>query len=338
MQRRLSEISSFEVILCLSVVMIHILSESIASYAKGTILSFLSFSASTVLTFVVPAFMISAGIKFAHKFENTAFNYLSFMRGRLTKIYLPYVIFTVIHYLYFVFYRKYFGFDFLELLNYILHGSIVAPFYFIALIMQFYILSPVIMMFCRIIPSNLGILIAAIINIVCLYFSGGLQYGDRIFTVYLLYWTIGCYIGMDFRSAISRLSRLKKIIVPLGIIFTVIYVGVSYAQFLGLFNSFLTEILKIAFCLSASFMWLVLMPKSEGFIADSLAPVTFYVFLIHCLVIIETQFLLTNWGITSIPLRFIITFFSAYIISLVVSIVFLKIKGLFIKSKQNSFW
>ncbi len=338
MQRKLSEISSFEVILCLSVVLIHILSESIASYDKGTILSFLSFSASTVLTFVVPAFMISAGIKFAHKFENTAFNYFSFMRGRFAKIYLPYVIFTIIHYLYFVFYRKYFDFDISELFNYVLHGSIVAPFYFIALIMQFYILSPIIMMFCRIIPSNLGIFIAAIINIVCLYFSGGSRYGDRIFTVYLLYWVIGCYIGMDFRVAISRLLRLKKIIVPLGIIFTIIYTGVSYAEFLGIFNIFLTEILKIVFCISASFMWLVLMPKSEGYIADNLAPVTFYVFLIHCLIIIETQFWLTNWGITSIPLRFVITFFATYIISLVVSVVFLKIKDLFVKSKQNSFW
>ena len=338
MQRKLSEISSFEVILCLSVVMIHILSESVSSYAKGTILSFLSFSASKMLTFVVPAFMISAGIKFAHKFENTSFNYFTFLRGRITKIYLPYVIFTILHYLYFVFYRKYFDFDIYKLLTYIKYGSIVAPFYFIALIMQFYILSPVIMMFCRIIPSNLGILIAAVINILSIKYWGGFKYGDRIFTAYLLYWIIGCYIGMDFRSAISRLTRLKKIIVPVGIIFTIIYTGVSYGEFLEFFNSFYTEILKIAFCLSASFMWLVLMPKSNGFISESLAPVTFYVFLTHCLVIIETQLWLTNWGITSIPLRFVITFFSTYIISLLVSIVFLKTKDLFIKSKQNSFW
>lgn len=338
MQRKLSEISSFEVILCLSVVMIHILSESVSSYDKGTILSFLSFSASKMLTFVVPAFMISAGIKFAHKFENTSFNYFTFLRGRITKIYLPYVIFTILHYLYFVFYRKYFDFDIYKLLTYIKYGSIVAPFYFIALIMQFYILSPVIMMFCRIIPSNLGILIAAVINILSIKYWGGFKYGDRIFTAYLLYWIIGCYIGMDFRSAISRLTRLKKIIVPVGIIFTIIYTGVSYGEFLEFFNSFYTEILKIAFCLSASFMWLVLMPKSNGFISESLAPVTFYVFLTHCLVIIETQLWLTNWGITSIPLRFVITFFSTYIISLLVSIVFLKTKDLFIKSKQNSFW
>ena len=318
--------------------MIHILSESIDLYAKGTFLSFLSFSASKMLTFVVPAFMISAGIKFAHKFENTSFNYLTFIRGRITKIYLPYVVFTVLHYLYFVYYRRYFDFDINALLEYIEYGSIVAPFYFIALIMQFYILSPIIMMFCRIIPSNLGIFIAAVINILCLNFSGNSQYGDRIFTVYILYWIIGCYIGMDFRIAMSRLTRLKKIIVPLGIIFTVIYTGVSYMDFLWQIDSYYIEILKIAFCISASFMWLILMPKSNGIIAENLAPVTFYVFLIHCLVIIETQFWLTNWGVTAVPLRFIITFFATYIISLVVSVIFLKIKDLFVKSKQNSFW
>lgn len=338
MQRKLSEISSFEVILCLSVVMIHILSESIALYPKGSILSFLSFGASKTLTFVVPAFMISAGIKFAHKFENTSFSYLDFMKGRLLKIYLPYVIFTVIHYFYFVFYRKYFGFDFSELFNYIVHGSIVAPFYFIALIMQFYILAPIIMLFCRILPANLGILIAAAISITSMYYLGGLRYGDRIFTSYLLYWVIGCYIGMDFRISMSRLSRMKKLLIPAGIIFTVIYVGMVYSEFMGLFNIFFTDVVKIGFCLAASFMWLVLMPKSEGFVASELAPVTFYVFLIHCLVIIETQFWMTKWGITSLPLRFVILFFSTYIISLFVSVVYLKIKDFFVKSKQKSFW
>lgn len=338
MQRKLSEISSLEVFLCLSVVMIHILSESIALYVKGTFLSFLSFAASKTLTFVVPAFMISAGIKFAHKFENTFFNYFDFMKGRISKIYIPYVIFTIIHYIYFVFYRKYFGFDFSALFNYIIHGSIVAPFYFIALIMQFYILAPIIMMFCKVIPSNLGILISAAISIASMYYLGGQKYGDRIFTSYLLYWVIGCYIGMDFRISMSRLSRMKKFLIPAGIVFTVVYVGMAYLQFMDFFNIFFTDIVKIGFCLAASFMWLVLMPKSEGFVASELAPVTFYVFLIHCLVIIETQFWLSKFGITSIPLRFVITFFSTYIISLFVSVIYLKIKDLFVKSKQNSFW
>jgi hypothetical protein len=291
-----------------------------------------------MLTFVVPAFLISAGIKFAHKFENTSFRYMTFLRGRITKIYLPYVIFTVLHYLYFVYYRRYFDFDINRLLEYIRYGSVVAPFYFIVLIMQFYILSPIIMIFCRIIPSNLGIFIAAVINIVSLTFVKSSMYIDRLFTMYLLYWIIGCYIGMDFRISMSRLTRLKKFIVPVGIIFAVIYTAVSYAEFLGHINSFFIEILKMAFCLSASFTCLVLMPKSNGIIAENLAPVTFYVFLVHCLVIIETQFWLTNWGITSVPLRFVITFFSTYIISLLVSIILLKIKDIFVKTKQNSFW
>ncbi len=337
MQRKLSEISSFEVILCLSVVMIHLLSESIAAYAKDSILSFLSFVTSRALTFVVPAFMISAGIKFANKFEHGSFGYFSFLKGRITKIYLPYVIFSIIYYVYFVFYRRYFDFSFNALLRYLTYGSIAAPFYFVALIMQFYLLSPIIMIFCRIIPSNLGIFIAAVINIVCMYYSRELKYGDRIFTSYILYWVIGCYIGMDFRTTISRLRRSKKLLMILGISLTVIYVGFSYAEFRGIYGSFLTELLKIAFCISASLMYLVSMPKSVGFFAEELAPVTFYVYLIHCLVIFETQHLMDIFGIASIPLRFFIAFFSAYFVSLLISVCYVKIKKLFRKKNKYRF-
>ncbi len=334
MQKKLSEISSFEVILCLSVVMIHILSESIAAYAKGSILSILSFSISKMLTFVVPGFMISAGIKFANKFEHSSFNYFSFLKTRITKIYLPYIVFSIIYYLYFVFYRNYFDFSFIKLGNYLLYGSIAAPFYFIALIMQFYILSPIIMVFYRILPSNIGIFFAAIINIASMYFLKELKYSDRIFTSYFLYWIIGCYIGTDFRTSLSRLTRFKKPITILGVFLTIIYVILSYVEFCGFFQSFFTEILKVAFCISASLMYLVLMPKSVGFAAEQIAPVTFYIYLIHCLIIFEAQHLLTNWGIENIPLRFLLVFIATYIISLVISVVYLKTKNSIHRSRR----
>ncbi len=338
MQRKLSEIASFEVVLCFFVVMIHVVSESVASYNKGSFPFFLSFVFSKALTFAVPAFVISSGIKFAHKFETTSFNYFSFLKGRLLRIYVPYVIFTILHYLYFVFYRKYFSFDVFALIDYIKYGSLVAPFYFIALIMQFYILAPLFMMFCRVIPANLGIALAAVINIACSWFFADLQYANRIFLVYILYWIIGCYIGMDFRTSMSRLSRMKKPLIPTAIIITIIYVGLAFCEHIELFDVYFIDILKMAYCVAASFMWLSLMPKSEGFVADMVAPATFYVFLIHCLIITETQFLLTGWNITSTPLRFLIIFFVTYTLSITLSVLYLKIKSKFVKTKEYSFW
>lgn len=75
MRRKLEEISSFETILCLFVVMIHVLSDSIANYPKGSLLSAVSFVFSRFLTFAVPAFIMSSGIKFAHSFSEGNFNY-----------------------------------------------------------------------------------------------------------------------------------------------------------------------------------------------------------------------------------------------------------------------
>ncbi len=325
-RRKLSEISSFEVLLCLFVVMIHILSEGIGYYEKGTVLSFLYFGFSRALTFAVPGFVISAGIKFAHKYEHSTFNYFSFIKGRIIKIYIPYIIFAVIYYLYFVYYRDFFEFDLSKLGNYLWYGSLVAPFYFVILIMQFYVLSPIIMMFYRLLPQRAGILLAAVISILAVAFLNDYKYSDRIFLHYLIYWVIGCYIGSDFRTSMSRLLRLKKPLVIGGVFFTALYIGFSYANFCGAEASLASEIIKFIYCILASLMYLVSMPKSVGFLADHIAPATYYVFLVHCLVIFHIQYLLTEFGVSVIFIRLLITVFLTYILSLLLSVGYITLK------------
>ena len=95
-RKKLTEISSFETVLCLFVVMIHVLSDSIASYPKGSFLSAISFLFSRALTFVVPAFIMSSAIKFAHAYSEGEFRYFSFLKRRITKIYIPYLIIATI--------------------------------------------------------------------------------------------------------------------------------------------------------------------------------------------------------------------------------------------------
>ena len=67
-------------------------------------------------------------------------------------------------------------------------------------------------------------------------------------------------------------------------------------------------------------MWLLIMPKYSHEVSDILSPATFYIYLIHCLVIFETEKHLEIWQISSIPLRYLILCGTAYIISLAVSI------------------
>lgn len=315
----LPEISFFESILCFFVVMIHILSESIDAYAPGTVPSIVLFSVSRLLTFAVPGFVISAGIKFAHKFEYTQFRYLDFLKGRILKIFVPYVFCAVLYYLYFAFRHQYYEFSFAGLFGTIFEGSIAAPFYFIILIMQIYILSPVMFLFYKSFPSFLGITLALSITLVSMYFTKELAYNNRIFLNYFLYWTVGCYIGIDFRNKIAKLNSKKMPLLFLGIILTVFYVMFSYLQFLGVYISFANDIIKIAYCTVVPLTYLSYMPKTVGYFAEEFSTATFYVFLIHCLAIFEIQHILTAWNITSVPLRMTVEIIFTYTVSVLLS-------------------
>lgn len=334
MRKKLSEISSFETVLCMFVVMIHVLSDSISGYPKGSFLSGASFIFSRCLTFVVPAFIMSSGIKFAHTYTDGNFNYFSFLKRRITKIYLPYLFVATVYYLYFVFHRHYFPFSLQALGRYLMLGTIAAPFYFIIIIMQLYILAPLTLGFCKNITPAFGILLAFLITILSKYLMLDFKYSDRIFLVYFVYWIMGCYIGINFDMNLEKLRRAKAPIIIAGLLFSVFYPVTAYLEFLGFFHSFYTEILKILFASFASVMWLIIMPQYHHEGADILSPATFYIYLIHCLVIFETEHIMEILSITSIPQRFFITLCSAYIVSIVLSVLYSQIKMKFFSRRR----
>ncbi len=331
MRRKLSEISAYESVLCLFVIMIHVLSDSIDAYPFGSLPSGVSFIISRIISFAVPAFIISSGIKFTHTYADESFSYFLFLKRRIVKIYIPYLIIAAIYYIYFVFHRNYFPFAWSAFFRHLSLGTIAAPFYFIIIIMQFYIIAPLTYHCCRNITPVVGLILAAAITIFSKYLLIGVQYADRIFLGYFIYWIIGCYLGLNFDMNLERLKRSKSIWIVLGLVFTALYSGIAYMEFLNLFHSFWTEVLKIAFASFASIMWLLLMPEYQHEGADIVSPATFYIYLIHCLVIFEAEHLMDaeHWNITSTPVRFVIIFFSAYIVSILLSVIYSRIKMFF---------
>ncbi len=326
MRKKLAEISSFETVLCLFVVMIHVLSDCISRLPSPSFWSGVAFIFSRMLTFVVPAFIMSSGIKFAHIYSNGEFRYFSFLKRRVTKIYIPYLIIATIYYLYFVYHRHYFDFSWLALGRYLALGTIAAPFYFIIIIMQLYILAPLTLGFCKNITPVFGVILAAVITILSKYLMLDFKYSDRIFLVYFVYWIMGCYIGLNFDMNLENLRQKKLPLIIAGLVLTILYPVAAYLEFLGIFHSFYTEILKILFASFASIMWLVLMPRYHHEGADILSPATFYIYLIHCLVIFEAEHIMEKLSITSVPQRFFIIFFSAYIVSIILSVLYSQIK------------
>ena len=142
-KRRAEELSYFNAVCCLLVVLIHVLSLGISKAEPTSWQAAVIWFPWRLSAFVVPAFLFSGGVKMAMGFGRTlsAGAYGRYFLGRIKKIYLPFVLWTVVYYLALLsigYVRGESG----ELLRYLLVGNITAPFYYIVVVMQFYALQP----------------------------------------------------------------------------------------------------------------------------------------------------------------------------------------------------
>lgn len=331
-KKRIPEISSYEVILCFFVVMIHLLSESIVHYPKGTIAYALCFSVQRIITFAVPGFVMSAGIKFANKYNTEKFKYSSFLWGKRTII-IPYIFWAVVYYLYFAFYKKFYIFSFSNLFKIILDGSISAQFYFVIFMIQIYLLSPLFLFYCKRLNPLKGISIAAIITLVSVLVTQNVNKSNTFFTNYFLYWIIGYYIGTNFENIINNLKDKKILIICSALIIATVHTYISYRKFSYGFQSPVCEMVKVVFCAWLPVSFLIMIPKFINKFTKILAPTTFYIYLIHMLILIETQYILDRFVISSIPARFLITSIITYSASIIFSLIYKRLKKQFFKLK-----
>ena len=324
--KKLNEISYYEVFLCLLVILIHVMSECISGYITGTFLSAASFFVSRAATFVVPAFIMSSGIKLFRKHKDRRFDYLPFIKTRLTKIYLPFLFWVAAYYLYFVFRLRYFPFSIKDMASYLLLGNIASPFYFVIIIMQLYITFPLWLRLLKRIPPLPAILAAMLVTVLSQYLLRDFTHSDKVFTSYLVYWITGGAIGLNYERFTASAKRLRVPLVALGACFTVLYAGMAYAEFMGLYGSFFTEVIKLLFSIFASLMYLAIMPRGESAVIQKLAAVTYYVYLIHSLIIFEVNHDMTVLGITSISQRLVIRAAVVYTLSFALCLAWRKIK------------
>lgn len=240
-QKRRIEISALNVLFCLSVIFIHIISYAVTACTPGTIEYNLAMIPWRLSSYVVQGFVMLAGVKlFLNKKEDKP--YLLHLRARVKGVIVPYAVSFLVYYIYFVIVYKY-TFDVMFILRHFLLGSLVFHLYFIPMLFQFDLLfpvwkkivnkcSPVIiipfaLLFSQLCESHLPQMISAVFPNVSFI------YNDRIFTTYLAYWLIGCYIGKYYDSFCEI---LKKNFRTICIIFVIVLLMVIYFSYLAYNN------------------------------------------------------------------------------------------------------
>lgn len=328
-EKRLFELSAMNILLCLMVIFIHVTSEPVTGYMKNSFPYAVVCIAQRGVLFVVQGFIFLSGLKLM-KSKNRERSYFSFCWDRFRRILLPYLLWVLIYYGYFI-RIGWMSFDWGELLRYIFVGNLVSPFYFVVIITQFYLLTPLwrrLTERCAPVPLCLGALAVMLPamrylpRLLAAVGISGFAYNDRVFTTYLFYWVAGCVAGKHydrFRAWVT--AHGKWILAAWAGAFCVAVLPYWRATVQGRAVPWLSE-LHVLYCVCAilCLFWVsTRIPSPEGKRAEFLRTLdhsTYLIFLTHCLPLQMVNRRLSAMGVTSITIRYIVRILVVYAVSI----------------------
>ena len=218
--------------LCLFVVTIHLTFTPLAELTPKTLPHILLFAVNKSLCFCVPAFIFLSGYKLFESYKERPLFVSSFFGRRVKKIAIPYFLAVLI-------YIVYFGAKgWLEdgIAKSLLLGTVSAHFYYIVILIQLYLLFPLIVrLFKR--HSRSTLTVSLLISVICAF---TLDFGlwDRFFGAYIFYFVLGMFWSKyDLYEEICQKRLTAALIFPFLLIFHLTklyrysYLGKSYALF-----------------------------------------------------------------------------------------------------------
>ncbi len=329
MKKRMFELSFMNVVLCLLVVFIHVSSEAVINLQKQSFQFFAVSSFNRAIAFVVQGFIFLSALKLVKFSKN--FSAKRFYLGRARTIVLPYVLWVVIYYIYFM-RNGYFTFNLRELARYVLVGDLVSHFYFIVLIVQFYALAPLWLALSRRMSAFSLVALGGAVSLAASFVpvflaraSVGFPYTDRVFVTYMIYWMLGCAAGKDYDKFKSALMSHRG-----AVYFAFAALCLADAAFYhravtgGAVFAF-AEQLHILYCTAAILAVFVLSCSVKEFDEKSgrcgaffatLDMSTYNMYLSHCLVIFICNDYMNRLGIVSLGIRYALRCVFVYFITL----------------------
>lgn len=300
---KLKHINLMNVLMCFSVVSIHLTSNPVTALRKDSIWYFLFFVVNKFLTFAVPAFIFLSGFKLFNKYKDTHIDLKKFYLGRFRKIVIPYFI---AFFVYFIFYKSGNLVQWKDFLSGLFLGTLVAHFYYIIIAIQFYVIFPVLNYLFK--KGDKFLLAISFASTIALNQFIHFEYSDRFFATYIFYFILGMFVAKYYTEKKTRLSLLYlSVFLPLSIV----HIYLSYKMSLGGFwyrNSGIVQVIYVtlASLLIYNLCIKISNTKVERF-ANYINPHTFYIFLYHILVMNIMQFVIYPHFNFSVKYQFFIT-------------------------------
>ncbi len=342
------ELDFFNAIACLFVILIHVLSIGVAdllpsSWQMGVVYFPWKFAA-----YVVPGFLFTGAVKMALGFlPDKKTNYFSYIWRRIKKIYVPYVLWSLVYYLAFL-KLGWVELDLGIILKYLWFGNISFAFYYVVLVMQFYLLMPLWKWLVKKVPFFMAIPSAAVLTLFMYHIGSFLtqfglkfEWGDRIFPTYLFFWVLGLYVGKYYETIRDVVKKHKKSVYA-SLVWVVLYIVLAFYQqaknshvidinVLKMFTDTLTIFAILTLCIALNDKdGLVPLKRVLGFVFSA----SFGVYLSHCLFLETAQALMRYAGINSITVLLIGRALVCYTLPFLLWYILNTIKNKFKRSRK----
>lgn len=312
---RRPELSLLNVLFCLLVVLIHVLSHPVSTLDRSSWQFLIVLIPQRLAFAAVSGFFVLSGVKLCLTSDQD-FSLTRYYKRRVSTLLVPYMAAIAVYYAYFI-WQGYYTFSMEDLCRYWLIGDLSAHFYFVVALIQFVVLVPLWRFAVRkydavlVLPFALGLswLCARYLGSFLALVKPGLEfpYSDRIFATYLIYYLAGCYMGRNYQRFLELLERNKTLIWGLFAVFTAGDAIFSALLFSGRASvPFLEEIhigyqmSAILFCFQLAAQWKD-RPLPRPFV--ELDSVSYLIYLYHCLAITEFNSMADRMGINRVMVR-----------------------------------
>ncbi len=327
---RRCEISLLNAVFCLLVIFIHIISYAVSAFAPQTLKYNLAMFPWRSASFVVQGFIMLSGIKlFLTKKDDMPYG--KYLKSRFISIIIPYTISFFVYYVFYFFVYDY-PLDIRFISTQFFTGSLVCHLYFIPIIVQFDLLLPVfkkvinkcsfvfVIPFCvllsQIFENHLPSMISAL--------SPNLQfvYNDRIFTTYLAFYVIGCYIGKYYDEFLTLIKSNFKTIFTCFFISFILFVlytflafnNIAYVPFMNSVHFvYVLCVLIFLYALSVKYAPII---TNKISIIKKIDSVSFNIYLYHMLVLFFANYVVEKFGILSQITAFFIRVLIVYCVTI----------------------
>lgn len=334
-REKLYELDYMRFIACFAVMIVHITATGVTDYIHGSFPHMLMLLLNRSLKFTTPVFIFLSGVTsfYGYRNGNREFKYFDFLKKRLSKLLVAYVVWCVIYYTAYIRFG-YYGFDIKFFTKSMFQGTMSYHLYFVIIITQLYILGPV---FYNLIKNSknrvMVLVISAIITALCVEYIR-FELSDRIFLKYMFFYMLGMFVTFEYDKFTMWLKKNNILVIVGYIIIALAYSIVSYYDLIiYTIVWFLFSTVSVFFVYYIGLILKDWLKNIYSFI-KLFGQSSYYIYLMHPLILTIMTIYTTNKGILSVTTRILIYFATVIPVTVAMSLIYVAIKNKLKKRKK----